>query len=575
MPPPRRRPRPDQLIVRWLLVLLVLAVLALVSFRFVRSGSLPNVDLAGHDVGALDEDELRERVSEIADERESEEVEVSRPGAGDAPAVTRTYPRRALGYEVDVDATMEEILTRGRQGNPLAALYDQVAGSFMTIEMDPIVSFDEGRMQRWVARVEEDLASEATGGGITFKGVKVIAEAPQEGVTVDGDELRARAEEVILDDDEISLAAPVEKLESEMTLEEVRRAERLARELVSGPITLKYAGEQASLGPKEIASVLSARNVGDKIRIEVGIERLSAVVDSSLAELGRDPSDASFQLSGGRVRVIGGQTGFAVDGSELAASLMTIATSDDRTAPAPVKKVRPEFSTADAKELNIDERVSTFTTYHSCCEPRVENIHRIADLLDGTVVKPGESFSINDTVGERTTAKGFVPAPAISNGEYVEEVGGGISQFATTTFNAIFFGGYQFDEYKAHSYYISRYPMGREATVSHPYPDLAFTNDSGSGIYMDTSYTDTSITVTFYGTKERNVRSVSGKPHNYTSPDTQCKVNRSLRGGQSQVIQTGSRGFDITVTRIFGDGTEEDFDTTYLPVPEIVEKRKC
>ncbi len=198
-------------------------------------------------------------------------------------------------------------------------------------------------------------------------------------------------------------------------------------------------------------------------------------------------------------------------------------------------------------------------------------------MIDGTVVKPGETFSVNGAVGERTRAKGFVAAPAIFQGEYVDEVGGGISQFATTMFNAIFFGGYEFTEYKAHSYYISRYPMGREATLAWPSVDLAFRNDSDAGIYIDTSYTDTSITVTFYGNTDVDVTSSSGEPHNYKDPPTQCKENSSLSKGERNVVQEGKRGFDIVVRRIFKNSNRdaERFFTRYLPEPRIVERRSC
>ena len=135
----------------------------------------------------------------------------------------------------------------------------------------------------------------------------------------------------------------------------------------------------------------------------------------------------------------------------------------------------------------------------SCCQPRVQNIHRIADLLDQRIVRPDETFSINAIVGERTVKNGFVAAPSIEDGEMVDTVGGGISQFATTFFNAVFYGGYDIIERAPHTYWFSRYPMGHEATLSYPKPDIIFKNDSKAGILIDTSYTDTSITVKLYG----------------------------------------------------------------------------
>src|SRR5207248_495745 len=119
----------------------------------------------------------------------------------------------------------------------------------------------------------------------------------------------------------------------------------------------------------------------------------------------------------------------------------------------------------------VKEQVSTFTTRYIAGQPRVTNIHRIADLVKGTVILPGETFSLNRAVGERTLAKGFVVDHQINeDGKFDDAVGGGISQFATTTFNAAFFGGLDFGEYQSHSIYISRYPFGREATVSWTHP---------------------------------------------------------------------------------------------------------
>ena len=94
----------------------------------------------------------------------------------------------------------------------------------------------------------------------------------------------------------------------------------------------------------------------------------------------------------------------------------------------------------------VPQLIGQFTTFHPCCESRVTNIHLMAATIDGMVVSPGESFSINATVGERTSGKGYVPAPAIIGGEvyccdHPANIGGGVSQVATTLFNAVFFAG--------------------------------------------------------------------------------------------------------------------------------------
>jgi len=154
-----------------------------------------------------------------------------------------------------------------------------------------------------------------------------------------------------------------------------------------------------------------------------------------------------------------------------------------------------------AESLGINELVGQFTTHFRAGQTRVTNIDRIAELTQGAIIEPGDTFSINEFVGRRTRDNGFVSAGVISNGVYDSSVGGGISQYATTLFNAAFFAGLDFGEYQSHSIYISRYPYGREATMSFPHPDLQIINNTPYGVLIWPTTTDDSITVSLYSTK--------------------------------------------------------------------------
>jgi vancomycin resistance protein YoaR len=154
-----------------------------------------------------------------------------------------------------------------------------------------------------------------------------------------------------------------------------------------------------------------------------------------------------------------------------------------------------------AASLGVQQVVGEFTTHHPAGQPRVINIHRIADLTRGQYIAPGATFSVNGFIGQRTTAKGFVVAPVIEDGEFSTDVGGGVSQFATTLFNAAFFAGLDIPQYKAHSIYISRYPFGREATLAYPSVDLKIHNNSPYGVVIWPTYTGTSLTVQLWSTR--------------------------------------------------------------------------
>lgn len=153
-----------------------------------------------------------------------------------------------------------------------------------------------------------------------------------------------------------------------------------------------------------------------------------------------------------------------------------------------------------AQASGVATVIGEFTTRHKCCENRVTNIHRIVDLVRGQYIAPGATFSVNDFVGPRTADKGFVKAGVIVNGEFDDDYGGGVSQFATTLFNAAFFGGLDIPAYKAHSIYISRYPFGREATLAYPGVDLKIRNNTPHGVVIWATYTDTSVTVQLWST---------------------------------------------------------------------------
>jgi vancomycin resistance protein YoaR len=549
-------------------------MISLLIFRVARSGALPGITVAGVDVGGLEGEELRRALRGIESIRGEEPLRVS---SGDDDAIVASGAE--LGYRIDAVATAREVLDRGRQGNPLASLGDHLRTTFGSLEVTPDDELDEADLRLWLEGDGADLMTQPFVGGVRFEGSQVTPLYPRPGVVLVEEELESRTIAATRTPGEDDIVVSTKDAVPPTDDADVDELAEDAEELVSDDVTLRRPNGELTITPKELGEVAEVAVVREEndVRLDLSVDprRLKRVVGGRAAELETGPQDASFALSGSTVNVVPSIDGFEFVPRIAADQILTAASRRNRVAALWGRTVEADFSTKDAKALDITEQVSSFTTSHSCCEPRVTNIHVIADMVDGTVIDPGESFSLNDFVGPRTTSNGFVAAPAIRDGEFVEEVGGGISQFATTFFNAIYFGGYDFLEYQAHSYYISRYPMGREATISSPAPDLAFLNDSNAGIYIDTSYSDTSITVTFYGNVRGEVTSISGAPHNFKKPTRECRTNPDLMRGQEVVVQTGYEGFDIVVTRILASGEEEEFFTRYQSGPTIVERRKC
>ncbi|MCP3976283.1 MAG: hypothetical protein GY720_17505 [bacterium] len=230
-------------------------------------------------------------------------------------------------------------------------------------------------------------------------------------------------------------------------------------------------------------------------------ERVQTSIQTLFADYAEPLPEPKFTVDEGELHVDLGVPARTCCAPGVSSILFEAAAANDVGAvELPTVLVEDDGGKARADAFGIKEMISTFTTKHSCCQNRVVNIQRIADLVRGQILEPGETLSINDFIGRRTRANGFVSDGVIQSGHFIDEVGGGISQFATTTFNAAFFAGLDIDEYQSHSIYISRYPWGREATLSFPLPDLEITNVAPYAVMLWPTYTKTSITVEMWST---------------------------------------------------------------------------
>lgn len=238
-----------------------------------------------------------------------------------------------------------------------------------------------------------------------------------------------------------------------------------------------------------------------------------------------------------------------------------------------------ELSFDDALSTGIVSEVSTFTTEYTTgagTENRNHNIHLVSDLLNNSIAKAGEVWSYNGTTGFCNEEAGFLSAGTIVNGEYSDDVGGGICQVATTVFNAVYEAGLPIVSRYNHSLYIASYPAGRDAAVSWPDLDLKWNNDTESDLLLRMSYTETTVTATLYGIPLGYT--VSTEVGNWTEGKeytTRTEVDDSLAPGTSYVKTAGTDGRAIsivrTVTDADGDIVRQDrFDSNYDPINEVI-----
>jgi vancomycin resistance protein YoaR len=552
---------------KWRLVGAGVGLLGLLAVAFVSAGAayagsgVPRgTTVLGVDIGGLSKS-----VTETKLDRDLSGRTVG-PMKLRAGAKVVTLDPREAGLSLDSPATVQAAM-RGRLG-PLAVL-DGLVGDR---EVRPRIKVDQGRLDSAVGRLNAEIGVQVREGRVVFRGVTPVPVFARDGVGVDPGVAAERIRAEYLSGREFSL--PVGTVRARVTDEAVRQAATgPARTAVSAPVTLSAGGVRITVPPQMFARHLQFLPDGTgTLQPRVDGKDLAGVLGNRLKKLQRPARDATYVIKGGTPRLVPSREGKAVDHLRLGVALSPVIIREQpREVMVPLTTARPRLTTEEAGRLGIRQKLSTFTTRHPCCAPRVKNIHTIADILDGYVVKPGETFSLNGIVGRRDRARGFVEAPMILKGRYVNDTGGGISQFATTMFNAVFFGGLQDVQHTPHMFYIARCPAGRESTVSFPQPDFRWRNDSPYGVLIDTSYTGTSLTVTFWSTKRYDIESQSSPKYAITPFETKSDADSDC------IPMPGAEGFQIDVWRIFKQNGKivrrQKFHTTYHPEPLVTCRR--
>ncbi|HEX6967681.1 MAG TPA: VanW family protein [Micromonosporaceae bacterium] len=556
----RRVPRPTLLIALGGVVVLV-ALAYGIAFAVVGGGVPPNTTVASASIGKV----AIGGMSPAAAERKLT-AELGPTAKAPIPVVVaddrRSVDPARAGLSFDAEATV--VAAGTRSANPLSLL----KSIFGHRTVAPVTAVETASLSAALDRLDESLA-DGEGGSIRFDGITPVAIPPVKGTGLVKHEAAALLRGAYLKTAE-PVELPTQPVPAAVTADAVQRAiETIAKPAVAAPITLLAGSTPVQITPQVIAANLTFAARDGELHPVVDGAGIAAALNDKLAPATAPARDASFDLSSGKPVVVPAVAGSKPDLDKLGPAIAAVlADPPPRQLVVPTAPVAPSFTTDDARSLGIKEKVSSFTTHHPCCAPRVTNIHKMADIVNGYIVKPGATFSLNQVVGERDRARGFVPAPMIFNGLYVDSIGGGVSQFTTTIYNAVFFAGLKDVEHHTHSYYISRYPAGREATVSYPEPNFIFQNDTPTGILIQTSYTGTSITVTFWGTKYYDITSTSSARYAFTTGGVRYNTRTDCEPA------SGNQGFQIDVTQTFKkDGAvvkTKTLHTRYDPEPVII-----
>lgn len=542
-----------------------------VGAYFIAGNQIPaKAEVEGVAIGGLSPAQADEKLRAELDPEYSRPITMTSPD-GTAIEIAPLENGFALDYEGAIKAA-----GGGFSWNPMDII-DVFSGGG-PVELPKLV--DQQAVQRAVEGHSDKFVSESKNATLAYVDGAI---ARTDSVNATSLDTTATAQAVIdaFDTRDLAIEATVKEEEPTVTTADVDQAvETFAGPAISGPVTITAGEGSFQITPEQIAQVTTlafdeAGEFSHSIDGELLMELTAEARDEGL-EL-TAPKDASYELSNGTITVIPSVDGGSVEGEAVVTALdeALVKEGEARTAAVEVVAQPAEFTTADAEAVKPKEVIGEFSTNYPHAAYRNTNLGRAASTVNGTVLLPGEIFSLNDTLGPRTAENGYTDGYVINGGVLVRESGGGISQAATTLYNAGFFAGLEDVEHKPHSLYFSRYPAGREATIYYGSIDMRFKNDTKSPIYIQgyinksSSGSRGTITFKIWGTKEWDkivstelVRSdyYNGTTRTVDSPD--CEPQAPIQG------------FTVTWSRLFYTGSEvakkEDYRWKYSAGDRIV-----
>ena len=529
-----KKRRPMRILLWILAIPVVLLLLLLVAWGIDTATSgdqvARNTEVAGAAVGGMSASELNSTLDELDDELPSTAVAID---TGDLLIESTAGD---LGITIDTDSTADSVMDMADSESLVTQPFTWAKSFFSPLQADVAVSVDEAQLDKSLTNLEGDnrvIPIEPTlieqDGRMAVQpgvnGTMLTAAAVIDGLPSSlGDVSR---EIVVTTDRTVTNPAAQD--------EQVQVLADQANTILDSSVTVIAGDDEFVLEGGGLLGGLTVDASGDLPRVTLSQEVISLQLENQVPGATSNPTGVTFDIQGGVPVPIAGSDAQVCCGDGAANLIVDAFLAGEPTVEVPTSTVTAAEGVEWASGLGVNQVVGEFTTNYSSGQSRVTNIHRISDLTRGVLIPPGGTWSVNDHVGRRTVAKGFAEGGVIHDGEFTTDIGGGVSQYATTLFNAAFFAGVDIPEYKMHSKYISRYPYGREATLDYPSVDLEIHNDTPYGIVVWPTYTSSSITAqlwsTPYGRGEQTSQSKSSgcgsvrTERTTTFPDGQQQVD--------------------------------------------------
>lgn len=543
----------------------VVVAAAYVGGAFYYADRVPKAtEVAGIKMGGLDRDAAAAKLKADVVDQLSQPVELAVEGADDLDPITISPSDYSLA--VDENATVDSVV--GFSLSP-ARMWAHLAGGS---NVDPVYSYDEDQLATTVDSIAEQTDREPENASIAFDGTEPVLTEAKAGLALDKDATSTvLSEELLTQPSPITLAA--EEAEPDITTDAANEVlSDVAEPLVASNITVSVKDQTTDLTPEQLAEAASFKESDGKLALNIDGEELADAVTEALPDTLTPGKDATIKIvDHSTPKITESEDGLGIGADELAEAVVGLKKDDtDRTVTLEPTGVPADFTTEDAKELGIKEVISEIKTPLTDDSVRTKNLLVGTKKITNTLVKPDETFSLEEALGPITAENGFVSSGVVANGFNSTAMGGGLSQLSTNTFNIGYLGGMEDVEHKPHSKYFDRYPMGREATLWEGTIDMKWKNTSPYGVVIDTWVADGYVHSQLWSTKYWDVKASTSDPYNYRQPTT-----KNNPAADCVPSGAGGPGFTVDVSRtVSHDGTTNEelsggYSWTYSPVDAV------
>lgn len=423
-----------------------------------------------------------------------------------------------FGVSFDVDSAVEQAYYIGKSDNLIKNNYTILSLLLKNYNISPSINYDEDLLNSLIDSINAQLPDRVVNSGYSIDGTNLIITSGKDGILISSSDLK----------DEI----------------------------------LSFLND------------ISSKNETINIPVNnVGAEPIN--LDAIYKDIFKLPVDASYTTNPYVVYPSSNGLDFAISMEEAKAIISN--QQDEYT--IPLKITYPNVTTNQIGNEAFPDLLSQFSTsFTSSGYNRSNNIILSSAKLNGLVLMPGEEFSYNQAVGQRTRAAGFREAGAYSNGKVVQEVGGGICQVSSTLYNAVLYATLEIVERTNHYFNPGYVKAGLDATVSWGGPDFRFRNNRNYPIRIVTDTSGKKLKVYIYGLKTDDDCTVVLDPRYISSVPykTTYQNDASLATGETRVVSSGSNGcktatykyvYDKNGTLISSECISRD---TYSPHNKVV-----